>query len=26
LLNKELGTGNRLIDDILDQLDIWLVK
>ncbi len=26
LLNTELGTGNRLIDDILDQLDIWLVK
>ncbi|MCG7852608.1 MAG: site-specific DNA-methyltransferase, partial [Methanosarcinaceae archaeon] len=26
LMNKELGTGNRLIDDILDQLDIWLVK
>lgn len=24
--NKELGTGNRLIDDILYQLDIWLVK
>lgn len=24
--NKELGAGNRLIDDILDQLDIWLVK
>ncbi len=26
LLNKQLGTGNRLIDDLLDQLDIWLVK
>lgn len=26
ILNKELSTGNRLIDDILDQLDIWLVK
>ncbi len=26
LLNKQLGTGNRLIDDILDQLDIWLTK
>ena len=25
-MNKEIGTGNRLIDDILDQLDIWLVK
>lgn len=24
--NKGLGTGNRLIDDILDQLDIWLSK
>ncbi len=24
--NKELSTGNRLIDDILDLLDIWLVK
>lgn len=26
VMNKELGTGNRLIDDILDLLDIWLVK
>ncbi len=26
LLNKQLGSGNRLIDDLLDQLDIWLVK
>jgi len=26
IANKELGTGNRLIDDILDMLDIWLVK
>ena len=26
ILNKEIGTGNRLIDDILDMLDIWLVK
>lgn len=26
LLNKQLGSGNRLIDDILDQLDIWLSK
>ena len=26
VLNKEATTGNRLIDDILDMLDIWLVK
>jgi DNA modification methylase len=26
ILNKEVGTGNRTIDDILDVLDIWLVK
>lgn len=26
LMNKEFGSGNRLIDDILDQLDIWLVR
>ncbi len=26
VLNKEIGTGNRLTDDILDQLDIWLVR
>lgn len=26
ILNKEVGTGNRTIDDILDLLDIWLVK
>ncbi len=26
LLNKQLGSGNRLIDDLLDQLDIWLNK
>jgi DNA modification methylase len=24
--NKEIGTGNRLIDDILDIFQIWLVK
>ena len=24
--NKELGTGNRLIEEVLDQLDVWLVK
>lgn len=26
ILNKEVATGNRQIDDILDMLDIWLVK
>jgi len=26
ILNKEVDTGNRAIDDILDILDIWLVK
>ncbi|MEK7563400.1 MAG: site-specific DNA-methyltransferase, partial [Patescibacteria group bacterium] len=26
VLNKEVSTGNRAIDDILDYLDIWLVK
>ena len=26
ILNKEVGVGNRAIDDILDLLDIWLVK
>ena len=26
LLNKELTTGNRLTEDILDLLNIWLVK
>jgi DNA modification methylase len=26
ILNREIGTGNRIIDDILDLLDIWLVK
>lgn len=26
VLNKEVGTGNRLVDDILDLMDIWLVK
>lgn len=26
ILNKEIGTGNRLTDDILDLLDIWLVR
>jgi DNA modification methylase len=26
ILNKEIGTGNRTIDDIMDGLDIWLAK
>lgn len=26
VLNKEVATGNRLIDDILDLLNIWMVK
>jgi DNA modification methylase len=26
VMNKEVGTGNRLVDDILDLMDIWLVK
>ena len=26
LLNKEIGTGNRLLDDIQDYLEIWLVN
>lgn len=26
VMNKEIGTGNRLTDDILDLMDIWLVK
>ncbi len=26
ILNKEIGTGNRTIEDILDMIDIWLVK
>jgi len=26
VLNKELGTGNSLFEEIFDQLDIWLVK
>lgn len=26
ILNKEVGTGNRTIEDLLDMLDIWLVK
>lgn len=26
VMNKEIGTGNRLTDDILDLINIWLVK
>jgi DNA modification methylase len=26
ILNKEVSTGNRAIDDILDLINIWLVK
>ncbi len=26
IINKEMGTGNRLTEDILDSLNIWLVK
>jgi len=26
ILNKEISSGNRAIDDIMDLLDIWLVK
>lgn len=26
VINKEVGTGNRLTEDILDMLNIWLVK
>jgi DNA modification methylase len=26
LLNKEIGSGNRAVDDILDLLDIWMAK
>jgi DNA modification methylase len=26
VLNKEIGTGNRLIDDIMDMFQIWLAK
>jgi len=26
ILNKEVASGNRQIDDIMDMLDIWLVK
>ena len=26
IMNKDMGTGNQLTQDILDQLNIWLVK
>lgn len=26
ILNKDVGTGNRTIEDILDMLDIWLMR
>lgn len=26
VLNKEIGSGNKLIDDVLDALNIWLAK
>ncbi len=26
VMNKDVSTGNRLIDDVLDLIDIWLVK
>ncbi|MDD5760170.1 MAG: DNA methyltransferase [Desulfobulbaceae bacterium] len=26
IMNKEVGTGNRTIEDIHDMIDIWLVK
>lgn len=26
VMNKEVGTGNRTLEDIYDMLDIWLVK
>ena len=26
VLNKEITTGNSLIEEVLDQLDVWLVK
>lgn len=26
ILNKEIGTGNRLPDDVMDLFNIWLVK
>lgn len=26
ILNQEIGTGNRTIEDILDMIDLWLVR
>lgn len=26
IMNKEIATGNRQLDDILDMIDLWLVK
>lgn len=26
IMNQEVGTGNRTIEDILDMIDLWLVK
>jgi DNA modification methylase len=26
VLNKELGTGNSLFEEVFDQLDVWLIK
>lgn len=26
IMNQEIGTGNRVIEDILDMIDVWLVK
>lgn len=26
VMNKEISSGNRLIDDILDEINLWLVK
>ncbi|MFH1353762.1 MAG: DNA methyltransferase [bacterium] len=26
IMNQEIGTGNRALEDILDMIDIWLVK
>ena len=26
ILNREVGTGNEVIDDVMDIIDIWLVK
>jgi len=26
VLNKEIGIGNKLLDDIMDIVDIWLMK